>query len=75
METLPVVDQELIFKIWIGACLKCQKVWLDLSEAFDAWCGKLRQAQEEADMDIVTALPRSEDSSSPEDPVTTLSVR
>jgi hypothetical protein len=75
VETLPIVDQEMIFKIWIGACLKCRVVWPDLSKAFDAWCGKLRQAQQEADMDMVRALLRSEESFSVEEPISTPSVR
>lgn len=44
--TLPMLDQEMIFKIWIGACLKCRKAWPDLSDAFHSWCSKLRQQQE-----------------------------
>eukprot|EP01018_Ginkgo_biloba_P012124 Gb_02110 [translate_table: standard] len=48
--TLPMADQEQIFKIWISACLKCRKAWPDLSMAFDLWCNKLRQAQNEKDL-------------------------
>lgn len=47
VETLPILDQESIFKVWIAACLKCRKAWPDLSEALDSWCSKLRAAQRE----------------------------
>lgn len=47
--TLPVVDQEEIFKIWIGTCLNCKRAWPDLSAAFDSWCNKLRQVQQVQD--------------------------
>jgi hypothetical protein len=50
VETLPMVDQEMIFRIWIGACLKCRRAWPDLSDAFESWCGKLRQAHRESDI-------------------------
>ncbi|XP_024524394.1 BTB/POZ domain-containing protein At1g63850-like [Selaginella moellendorffii] len=43
--TLPLVDQEAVFKIWIGSCLKSRKAFPDLSDAFESWCCKLRQAQ------------------------------
>lgn len=46
--TLPIADQEQVFKIWISACLK-RKAWPDLSTAFDLWCDKLRKAQIEKD--------------------------
>lgn len=52
VETLPMLDQERIFKIWISACLKCRKAWPDLSEAFDSWCSKLRVAQREIEMEM-----------------------
>ncbi|KAL2641312.1 hypothetical protein R1flu_008899 [Riccia fluitans] len=55
VETLPMVDQEIIFRIWIGACLKCRRAWPDLSEAFELWCNKLRQAHRETDLERVTA--------------------
>lgn len=47
VETLPILDQESIFKVWIASCLKCRKAWPDLSEALDSWCSKLRAAQRE----------------------------
>ncbi|KAG6542131.1 hypothetical protein Mapa_016483 [Marchantia paleacea] len=56
VETLPMVDQEMIFRIWIGACLKCRKAWPDLSEAFESWCSKLRQAHRETDLERVADL-------------------
>nr|PNR29420.1 hypothetical protein PHYPA_028113 [Physcomitrium patens] len=55
VETLPMLDQEAVFKIWVGACLKCRKAWPDLSDAFDAWCSKLRAAQRESDLELGTA--------------------
>ncbi|XP_057865203.1 BTB/POZ domain-containing protein At1g63850 isoform X2 [Cryptomeria japonica] len=48
--TLPMADQEQIFKIWISSCLRSKKAWPDLSTAFDMWCNKLRQAQCEIDL-------------------------
>ncbi|CAM6088733.1 unnamed protein product [Calypogeia fissa] len=51
VETLPMVDQEMIFRIWIGACLKCRRAWPDLSDAFESWCSKLRQAHREGDVE------------------------
>lgn len=45
--TLPLVDQLEIFQTWIGTCLKGRKGWPDLSAAFDFWCDKLRQAQQQ----------------------------
>lgn len=57
VETLPMLDQEMVFKIWIGACLKCRRAWPDLSEAFDSWCSKLRQAQQETIADSIDKAP------------------
>eukprot|EP00249_Psilotum_nudum_P018005 c26595_g1_i4 orf=520-1851(+) len=48
--TLAIADQEEIFKIWIGTCLKCRRAYPDLSTTFDSWCDKLRQAQKEKDL-------------------------
>ncbi|GLJ15343.1 hypothetical protein SUGI_0251590 [Cryptomeria japonica] len=48
--TLPMVDQEQIFKIWISACLRSKKAWPNLSTTFDMWCNNLRQAQCEIDL-------------------------
>ena len=42
--TLPIADQEQVFKICISACLK-RIAWPDLSTNFDLWCDKLRNAQ------------------------------
>ncbi len=53
VETLPMADQEMIFKIWIAVCLKCRKAWPDLSEAFDSWCSKLRLAQRESEVHMI----------------------
>ncbi len=41
VETLPIVDQMMIFKIWIQNCFNTKKVWPDLSKAFTSWCRKL----------------------------------
>ncbi|KAL3677669.1 hypothetical protein R1sor_020625 [Riccia sorocarpa] len=66
VETLPMVDQEIIFRIWIGACLKSRRSWPDLSEAFELWCNKLRQAHRETDLEKATieVLERGESSCS-----------
>ncbi len=65
VETLPIVDQMMIFKIWIQNCFNTTKVWPDLSEAFTSWCRKLHEAD---NIDMVTALPRLEEKFSPEEP-------
>lgn len=65
VETLPIVDQMMIFKIWIKNCFNTKKVWPDLSEAFTSWCRKLYEAD---NIDVVTALPRLEEKFSPEEP-------
>lgn len=59
--TLPIADQEQVFKIWISACLKSRKAWPDLSTAFDLWCDKLRQAQNEKDSVSSLDLPKCSD--------------
>jgi hypothetical protein len=53
VETLPIVDQMMIFKIWIQNCFNTTKVWPDLSEAFTSWCRKLHEAD---NIDMVTSL-------------------
>lgn len=58
--TLPIADQEQVFKIWISACLK-RRAWPDLSTAFDLWCDKLRQAQNEKDSASSLDLPKCSD--------------
>ena len=57
--TLPIADQEQIFKIWISACLK-RIAWLDLSMTFDLWCDKLGKAQNEKDSASLD-LPKGSD--------------
>lgn len=59
--TLPIADQEQVFKIWISACLKSRKAWPDLSMAFDLWCDKLRQAENEKDSVSSLDLPKCSD--------------
>lgn len=49
-DTLPLIDQEVIFKIWIASCLRSRKAWPDLSKVFEMWCEKLRQAQKEKEL-------------------------
>eukprot|EP00252_Welwitschia_mirabilis_P019391 TRINITY_DN4470_c0_g1_i1.p1 TRINITY_DN4470_c0_g1~~TRINITY_DN4470_c0_g1_i1.p1 ORF type:complete len:441 (+),score=64.63 TRINITY_DN4470_c0_g1_i1:489-1811(+) len=51
VSTLPMIDQEQVFKIWISSCLKSsRRAWPDLSLAFDSWCDKLRQVQSEKEL-------------------------
>ena len=57
--TLPIADQEQVFKIWISACLK-RIAWPDLSTNFDLWCDKLRKAQNEKDSASLD-LPKGSD--------------
>ena len=57
--TLPIADQEQVFKISISACLK-RKVWPDLSTTFDLWHDKLRKAQNEKDSASLD-LPKGSD--------------
>lgn len=45
--TLPIPEQEQVFKLWTNSFQKGEKTWLDLSAAFDMWCYKLRVAQSE----------------------------
>ncbi len=65
VETLSIVDEMMIFKIWIQNCFNTKKVWPDLSKAFTSWCRKLHEAD---NTDMVTALPRLEEKISPEEP-------
>jgi hypothetical protein len=65
VETLPIVDQMMIFMIWIQNCFKTENVRPDLSEAFTSWCRKLHEAD---NIDMVKALPRVEEKFSPEEP-------
>ena len=57
--TLPIADQEQVFKIWISACLK-RIAWPDLSTSFDLWCDKIRKAQDEKDSASLD-LPKGSD--------------